>query len=71
MLVQVGESFFKVGDKVVGGLSLDDHIIDVGFDVAADLLIEAHLDGPLLCRPDVLESEGHGGVAVRTERHDE
>ena len=34
-------------------------------------MIEAHLDGPLVGRPDVLESEGHGGIAIRTERHDE
>ena len=37
----------------------------------ADLLIEAHLDGPLIGRPDVLESKGHGGVAVRTKGRDE
>ena len=37
----------------------------------ADLLIEAHLDCPLVGRPGVLESEGHGGIAVRTERRDE
>ena len=34
-------------------------------------MIEAHLDGPLIGRPGVLESEGHSGVAVCTERHDE
>ena len=59
-----------VGDKIVGGLGLDDHIIDVGFDVAADLLVEAHLDSPLIGCPSVLESEGHSGVAVCTERRD-
>ena len=37
----------------------------------ADLLIEAHLDGPLIGRPSILESEGHGGIVVRTETHDE
>ena len=37
----------------------------------AYLLIEAHLDGPLVCRPSVLESEGHDGVVVGTERRDE
>ena len=56
---------------IIDGLGLDDHIIDVSFDVAANLLIEAHLDGPLIGRPDVLESKGHGGVAVRTKGHDE
>ena len=34
-------------------------------------MIEAHQDGPLVGRPSVLESEGHGCVAVRTERCDE
>ena len=34
-------------------------------------LIEAHLDGPLVGCTGVLESEGHGGIAVRTKRRDE
>ena len=62
----VGKSFLEVGDKIVSGLGLDDHIIDVSFDVADNLLIEAHLDSPLISHPGVLESEGHGGVAIRT-----
>ena len=37
----------------------------------ADLLIKAHLDSPLISCPGVLESKGHGGVAARTEGHDE
>ena len=45
--------------------------MDVGFDIAAYLLIKAHLDGPLVGRPDVLESKRHGGIAIRTERRDE
>ena len=36
-----------------------------------NLLIEAHLDSPLISRPGVLESEGHGGVAIRTEGRNE
>ena len=67
----VGERFFEVDNKIVGGPGLDNHIIDVSFDVAADLLIEAHLDGPLIGRLGILESEGHGGVAVCTEGRDE
>ena len=67
----VGERFIEVGDKIIGGLGLDDHIVDVSFDVAADLLIEAHLDGPLIGRPGILETEGYGGVAVCTEGRDE
>ena len=34
-------------------------------------MIEAYLDGPLVGRPGVLESEGHGGIAIHTERCDE
>ena len=34
-------------------------------------LIVAHLDGPLVGCTGVLESEGHGGIAICTERHDE
>ena len=68
---QVGKRFLEVGDKIVGGLGPDDHIVDVSFDVEAYLLIEALLDGPLVGRPGVLEFKGHGGVAVHTEGHDE
>ena len=71
VLFKVGEHFFEVRDKIVGGPRLDDHIADVSFDVAADLLIEAHLDGPLVGRPSIFESERHGGIAIRTERRDE
>ena len=46
-------------------------MVDVSFDVVAYLLVKAHLDGPLVGRPSVFESERHGGVAIRTERHDE
>ena len=53
------------------GFRFDDHIIDVSFDIAAYPLIKAHLDVPLVGRPGVLESEGHGGVAICTEGHDE
>ena len=70
-LFQVGERFIEVGDKIIGGLRLDDHIIDVTFDVAANLLIEAHLDGLLIGRSSVLELEGYGGSAVCTKGRDE
>ena len=43
----------------------------MSFDIAADLLIEAHLDSPLISHPDILEFEGHCGIAIRAERHDE
>ena len=71
ILFQVGESFFEVGDVIIGSLGLDDHIIDVCFDVVAYLLIEAHLDGPLVGHLGIFESEVHGGIAIHTKRHDE
>ena len=67
----VGECFFEVGDETIGSFGFDDHIIDASFDVAAYMLIKAHLDGPLVGRPGVFESEGHGGIALCTKRRDE
>ena len=37
----------------------------------ADLSVEAHLDGPFIGSPGVLESKGQSGVAVCTKRRDE
>ena len=34
-------------------------------------MVEAHLDGPLIGHPSILESKGLGGVAVRTKGRDE
>ena len=71
VFVKVGEGFLKVDDKIINGLGFDDHIIDVGFDIAVDLLVEAHLDGPLISCSGILESEGHSFVAVCTKRCNE
>ena len=34
-------------------------------------MIKAHLDGPLIGHPGVLESKGHGGIAVCSKGRDE
>ena len=34
-------------------------------------MVKAHLDGPLVGRPSIFESERHGGIAIHTERRDE
>ena len=34
-------------------------------------MIEAYLDSPLISRTGILESKGHGGVAIRTKGCDE
>ena len=65
------ESFFEVDDEVVGSLRLNYHIINVGLDILPDLDLEASLDSPLVGGADVFKPEGHGGVAVVTERCDE
>jgi hypothetical protein len=50
----------------MGGL--DDHVINVGFDVLAHLGFQALLDGLLVGRSSVLEAECHGRVAVDAVR---
>jgi hypothetical protein len=45
VVAKVGEGLSKVSDEVVLNGSLDDHVIDVGFDVLADLGFQALLYG--------------------------
>jgi hypothetical protein len=54
----------EVGDEVVFINGLDNHVINVGFDVLADLGFQALLDGLMVGRSSVLKPEGHGRVAV-------
>ena len=49
----MGERFFKVSDEIVNGFGFNDHIVDVSFNVVGYLLVNAHLDGPLVGRPDI------------------
>jgi hypothetical protein len=65
---EVGEGMSEVGDEVVFASGLDDHVVDVGFNVLADLGFQALLDGLLVGRSNVLEAEGHGCVAVDAMR---
>ena len=45
------------------------NIIDVSLDeVVATLVVEALLNGSLISGSSIFESEGHGGVAICTER---
>ena len=46
--LQVLESFFEVGDEVVGSLRLNYHIVDIGLNILPDLVLEASLDSPLV-----------------------
>jgi hypothetical protein len=65
---EVDEGLSEVCDEVVLGSGLDDHVIDVGFDVLANLGFQALLDGLLIGRSSVLEAESHGCVAVDAVR---
>jgi hypothetical protein len=39
--VQAIEGFFEVGDELIMGSSLDDHIIHIGFNIGMQLVSEA------------------------------
>jgi hypothetical protein len=53
---KVGEGLSEVGDEVVLSGGLDDHIVDIGFDVLADLGFQALLDGLLVGHSNVVLS---------------
>ena len=65
------ENFGEVGDEGVSSPRLDHHVIDISLNVLPDLVLEATLDGSLISRTHVLESEGHGHVAIGAEGHNE
>ena len=71
VLLQGFECFVEVGDDVIGGLRLNHQIIDVGLDVLPDPILKTALDGSLICSTNILESKGHGGVAVGAKGCDE
>ena len=61
----------EVGDELIGGLGLNNYVIDVGLIIVPYLIFKAALNGPLICCTSIFESEGHGGVTVGAERCDE
>jgi hypothetical protein len=61
------ECLLEVGDKLIGGLGLNDYVIDVGLNVVPYLIFKVVLNGSLICCTSVFESEGHGGVTVGVE----
>jgi hypothetical protein len=66
---EVDEGLGEIDDEVVFVSGLNDHVVDVGFNILADLGFQALLDGLLVGRSSVLEAEGHGRVAVDVVRH--
>jgi hypothetical protein len=67
--LEVDEGLGEIDDEVVFVSGLNDHVVDVGFNILADLGFQALLDGLLVGRSSVLEAEGHGRVAVDVVRH--
>jgi hypothetical protein len=65
---EVGEGLGEVGDEVVFISGLDDHIVDVSFDVLANLGFQALLDGLLVGHSNIFEAESHGRVVVDAVR---
>jgi hypothetical protein len=65
------ESLFKIGNESVRVSTLDDHAINIGFDVLVELSLETGLDSSLVSSAGVLQPERHGLVAVRAKRGDE
>jgi hypothetical protein len=63
-LSQVGEGFRKVGDELVLFRSLDDHIIDVSFNVFPYLRLQTILNCLLVGRTDVFQAKGPDLVVV-------
>ena len=49
--------------RVVYALGLDDHVIDINFDVLCDFLLENSVHQSLLCSACIIEAKGHDPVA--------
>jgi hypothetical protein len=65
---EVGEGLGEVGNEVVFVGGLENHVVNVGFDVLADLRLQTLLDGLLVGRSSVLKAQSHGHVAVDVVR---
>ena len=61
--VKVGESFLQVTNQMCSHAGLDDDVIDIDLQVAADLLPKIFLHALLEGGSSVLEAEQHGSVA--------
>jgi hypothetical protein len=69
--VEVGKGFSKVIEQAICLCGLDDDVVDVDLDIAANLFLQSRLHAPLIGGSGVLEPEGHRHVAVYPVRGDE
>jgi hypothetical protein len=65
---EIGKGLGEVGDEIVLHHGLDNYVINVCFDVIADLGLQALLDGLLVGHSSILEAERHGRVALDAMR---
>ena len=68
---EVGEGFLQVSDQSCSHSSFDDNVVDINFQVVADLLPETLLHALLEGGSGVPEAERHGSVAEGAEGGDE
>ena len=68
---QVCEGFSEIGQEIVLPIRLDDIVVDVDVDIAADLTRQALLHATLVRGTSVLEAERHWCVEICTEQRDE
>jgi hypothetical protein len=71
VVVEVGKGFSQIFKQTVCLRELDDDVVNIDLDVAADLLLQARLHTPLIGGSGVLEPEGHRHVVVYPVRGDE
>jgi hypothetical protein len=69
--VEVGKGFSKVIEQAVCLCGLDDNVVDIDLDIAANLFLQARLHAPLIGGSGVLQPEGHRHVAIYPVRGDE
>jgi hypothetical protein len=67
--VEVGKGFSQIFEQTVSLRGFYNDVVDVDFDIAADLLLQACLHTPLIGGSGILEPEGHRHVAVWHPRH--
>ena len=71
VFLQCGECFAEVVKECLFLLGLDDDVVHLYLNIAADLLLQAVLHHTLVCSTRVLEPEGHRRVTVDTKGCDE
>jgi hypothetical protein len=69
--IEIGEGFTQIVEQAIYFSGLDDDVVDVDFDVAAYLLLQAGLHAPLIGGSSILQANGNWHVAVHPMRGDE